>query len=1209
MEMSSDTERSLSQMNDAAAFERLAAAVLRAASPMVYGNLSHPGVKPGGKTVKAPFDNVGWLLMESPPRFVCAAHTTEQNDLKGKWLHDPARVIPKKPGSKPTKPAGDLIKGISEIRKLREEHPELAVTYALTTNCEPSVDLRSSVESLAKSTGIHLDIWSVSRIAHFLDTDPTGQIIRRNHLGAPVKLLSRQLLLQIGRRSLQDHLPFDTLEVTIRRENFNLERTDTLVVGASGMGKTTSCATALDSYITDGLPAIVLKSEFLLGAASIEIALEAELRRQEPDLEAGAGRKALLLCMKEDPLTILIEDVNRVETPALLLNKILGWTRAAARSWRVILPIWPQHLDVIEDKKRTLENVDLIYVEKYTSSEAIKAISKRADRSHVSIDELHIQTLADQLGHDPFLIGIYDMKSTEPPADVINQYIEDHIKIIANRSHRMPIELTHTINNLLHAMLQHGVLSPNWSQITSWIPNRDTINLLTKISLEGNLLRINNTNTDGTLEFRHDRLLHKLLSGAITEAIGSEEFPHYVTDPFFSEATADAIVKIKLPLSRLLILMDSTPVTAAHALRIASEIDSDYADTAAEALYHWLHHHSNDADFSNRRYAIARTLSEVSSTHVLSLVSSFGRDDYFWHPLLAAAFKNGNFSAGFTLLQLCELGTAGSTIQNLTNSVLNSYRDELLPAIKRELGHCHEKVFNSKVGALRLAGYIGCSSLAESIQECWDQDRSKIDYLSSYIFAAARCSGDNSEITLGPICDAWESLPDETNSTMGQPAERIAAENVAWAFITYTPSKAIQYFIYRSKRSEKLRWPITYMLRAVDHPDAVEHLARYSAENSNFIAPRILKSDWERGGRNKGRKMSIASKDRLMSIACNVEEIESIRQEAFAFWALTLEDRDLKTTRTIRPESPLYERALWVRARMKDQSVISELVNKVPEDPVYWLQIERYLWSEELTDTLPPLLDRLAESPESFSDLEFSLARALYNVDPHKVTSMLEPRWASLKSKPMIVQILLLMSDAATAKLAQASFDSSPHPCELLRHFSLSSFKYLHRENPNHNQKTALNNIKPYLNHFTNNELVLLAHECTKGGLTDFRTKYIDPIINPNPYAPKPPSEKAVHTQTLDLALLNEPGTIVNRYQWLGRQLENGIPRTKIIDELLAWLKLHTEDRALFIVGDILSNEATRSEFYIFETVFRERNTSAEYVNSIRFDVFSRTLI
>ena len=179
-----------------------------------------------------------------------------------------------------------------------------------------------------------------------------------------MKLLSRQLLLQIGRRSLQDHLPFDTVEVTIRRENFNLERTDTLVVGASGMGKTTSCATALDSYITDGLPAIVLKSEFLLGAASIEIALEAELRRQEPDLEAGAGRKALLLCMKEEPLTILIEDVNRVETPALLLNKILGWTRAIARSWRVILPIWPQYLDVIEDKKRTLENVDLIYVEK-----------------------------------------------------------------------------------------------------------------------------------------------------------------------------------------------------------------------------------------------------------------------------------------------------------------------------------------------------------------------------------------------------------------------------------------------------------------------------------------------------------------------------------------------------------------------------------------------------------------------------------------------------------------------------------------------------------------------------------------------------------------------------------------------------------------------------------------------------------------------------
>ena len=100
----------LASMSDAAAFERLAAAVLRASDPL-YANVSHPGVNAEGKVVKAPFDNVGWQLTLAEPRLVTAAHTSCQlSDLEGKWLHDPATVKTRKPGGKPTQPAGDLVK-------------------------------------------------------------------------------------------------------------------------------------------------------------------------------------------------------------------------------------------------------------------------------------------------------------------------------------------------------------------------------------------------------------------------------------------------------------------------------------------------------------------------------------------------------------------------------------------------------------------------------------------------------------------------------------------------------------------------------------------------------------------------------------------------------------------------------------------------------------------------------------------------------------------------------------------------------------------------------------------------------------------------------------------------------------------------------------------------------------------------------------------
>ncbi|MCU4121333.1 hypothetical protein [Variovorax sp. N23] len=149
--LAGETARRLAAMTDAADFERLASAVLRRARPAVYGNISHPGTQPGGKTVPAPFDNVGWVNTPGGSTFVCAAHsTTEQNKLDGKWLHDPATVTPRGASGRPTQPAGDLVKGIEEITALRAAHPELiSVVFALTTNRETPADVRTAAEALA----------------------------------------------------------------------------------------------------------------------------------------------------------------------------------------------------------------------------------------------------------------------------------------------------------------------------------------------------------------------------------------------------------------------------------------------------------------------------------------------------------------------------------------------------------------------------------------------------------------------------------------------------------------------------------------------------------------------------------------------------------------------------------------------------------------------------------------------------------------------------------------------------------------------------------------------------------------------------------------------------------------------------------------------------------------------------------------------------
>lgn len=1206
MIVDTDTIRRLAEMSDVAAFERIAAAVLRAANPLLYSNLAHPGVQPGGKTVKAPFDNIGWVKSAEGTRFVCAAHTTEQNDLAGKWLHDPATVTPKKPGRKPTKPAGDLVKGISEIRKLREAQPGLAVTFALTTNRETSLELSVSVEMWAKEADIDLDVWPVSRLAHFLDTNPTGQIIRRNCLGIPVKLLSRQLLLEMGKRSIQDHLSLALRGECIRRNNFVLGHGDMLVVGSSGMGKTTVCTMALDELIDKGGPAVVLKTEFIVAAATMEEALEGELRRQEPGLEARAGVQALSLCTEDEPLMVLMEDVNRTNNPGLLLNKVLSWTRVSEndsqRLWRVICPVWPRHLDAIEDQKRVFETVTVLRIDRYSTVEAIQAVRKRAKILGLNLDEHRAKSIAERLGLDPLLIGLYDLVSGWHAADIIQSYVEERLRIVASQTQRTKSELVQALHQLLHNMLQHRAISPRWGEVRSWISDQDVISLLRHIALEGSVMSYAGGET---IEFRHDRVMYSLFSVVVADMFKSNAIPDYITDPFFAEMIADAAVKVIVPQEQLLRLMDESPAIGAHALKLASELDSNYEKIAMQALSQWLQQEKVKADiWANRRYAVARVLSETTAPQIRALIAQFPSGDHMWDPLLAAAFRNGNVGAGLQLMFMYEIGVTVAGKQSLLALVKRIFGHNLISVVEAVLRRTYLNQFQDaqgRVGALRLAGYLGESSLAEAVRVCWDQDSARDRDLRSYLFAAARCCGADPETTLGPVCDAWEALPEDADSTIGQPAERLAADNVAWEFRDYVPSDAIHYFVGRANTSKKLEWPITYMLRTVDHPGAVEQIVRYAAK-SHFITVSSLKSNWERHSREMGRRMSSESKERLLRIAHDEAESDSVRQQAFSFWGLTLDVRDLEVIRRASSESILRDRALWMRARLQDRSVIPEVLGRISEDPEHWLHIGRYLWSDALTDALDPILDQVAEEEREHTNLEYVVFDALGNVEPKRVTAMLNCRWEKLKIKPLIVQSVLLSTDPEAAALAREAFATTQNPIDLLEHFVMNVTIA-----SNGKQRLSVldqvMNLRPYLDHFSDQDIKQLWQACKERGWLEFCAKYLEPRMQ------KALPSNFVNVEALDRALASQVNGVMELYKWIEWSAARGVTRDKIILAMMNWIKLHDEVKAISIVGDIFGREANRQELKLFEEVVGERADATSIMKAIRFNVFSRTLV
>ncbi|WP_157768788.1 hypothetical protein [Paracidovorax avenae] len=1219
MTSSTETVRRLAAMTDAAAFERIAAAVLRESDPSLYRSISHPGVQPGGKTVKAPFDNIGWLNQPNgQPRLVCAAHTTEQHDLTGKWLHNPSTVKVRKPGGKPTKSAGDLVKGIEEIEELRKATPGLEVTFALTTNLEVSLELLVAAKTMAGAAKVDLDVWSVSRIAHFLDTDPKGQLIRRSQLGAPVELLSLELLLDMGRRSFRDHIPHALVEDAIHRDNFVLGRADSLVVGDSGMGKSTACAAVLSSRIEGGLPAIVVPAEYLDAAPTFEEALDRELRRQEPGLEPAAGAKAVSLCTVDAPMFVLLEDVNRSPSPGRLLNKILAWVTASSgagsggRGWRVVCPIWPRHIDAIEDQKSAFKVVEVLRIDRYSQSEAVRAIMTRATALGVPMDEGGAATVASRLGCDPLLIGLHDLQSEAMATGVIRSYVDERLRVVSIESQVTPTETVDAVHRLLRHGLERRNLSPNWDEIRTWIQEKEVIHTLRCVFREGSVIRLSCSEKGEVIAFRHDRVMHALASGAVAEVLGGQP-PEYVADPFFAELVAGAAVQVNLPEQALLTLTVASPVVAAHALKLASEQDSPYADVAAQALEGWLlRPETADKLQASRRYAVASVLAETTSLHVLRLAEQFPRDDsLWWDPLWVAAFRNGDLRSGFAFLSRFDLGMTVAGKHSLLSLVTRTYGDSLVDAIGENLQRLDLDQFRHhgvRTGALRLAGYVGAAKLAPAIRACWERDTENERDLRSYLFAAARCCGDEAAATLDPILDAWETIPDDPDSTIGQPINRVASEGVSWEFRHYPPYDAVSHFIARATTSARLAWPITYMLRTVDHPQAVEHVARYAASRASDIFIDHLLSDWQGRSSSPARQMSSASKDRLLNIALAEHEAENVRRQAFSFWDRSAAPTDLPALRSIPEGSLLFERALRARARRRDYSITPHLLLKIKEDPDRWISAGLHIWSSLMTEALESALDQLAAKPDGEgADLGHEVASAMIFVDPARRVAMLSARWARLKTIPEMVQVALLTVGPAAAALVQEAIAGAPNPGTLLKYLAVTATMTSNGRRPLETVD-QLRNLVPVMQHLSDGDIVILSATCEKNGWADFRRQHLEPRLGAMPNRSSFLTGDPVDLSALDKTLKPEPGVIVSLHRWLENSVRRGMGRGALVKELMQWLRTNHQERAIQIVGGIISAEGTRNELLLFEETAKQLPDASALLEAVRFDVFRRSL-
>jgi hypothetical protein len=531
MNSANETRLAIARITDTGHFEQLATAVLRAATPETYANLVHSGTNEVGKPVKSPVDGIGFIPGAKPRHMVVAHHTTSSRDaLARKWLYTPETAKAQKAG-KPKTPAGDVLKAIELARQEREHSPNLEVTLALTSNTEPTEDLIRNTARIAGSHNIHIDIWSGSRIAGFLDNDPNGQWLRSRFLGIDQERLSEELLRHLSRQSVTANAPPVAIHDQIARDAADrlidsLPRPVGLLVSPSGYGKSVACHLYMQRTILQGGLALVLSHSILEESLIPETAIDAALRQLHPKLEPYVGQRALALATPENPVVLVVEDVSKSGQLALIMDRLLKWSAAASSKdntvrWRIICPVWPELLATLSyHSQRELQSLSRL-LGPFSPDEARAAVLKRATSIGLHVTPLDADVLATRLANDPLLIGLQNLRTSPDPINVIRDFVLHSLQRVAKTKGRVATDYLTALRAMSSAMLRSRILDPAWSDILCWLSDSpDHLQSIRELIHHAEIVQIRELTTTGELlQFRHDRVRHWLLSDSVLQAM------------------------------------------------------------------------------------------------------------------------------------------------------------------------------------------------------------------------------------------------------------------------------------------------------------------------------------------------------------------------------------------------------------------------------------------------------------------------------------------------------------------------------------------------------------------------------------------------------------------------------------------------------------------------------------------------------------------
>ena len=1104
-----DTRQRLARITDAGYFEKLATAVLREEDPHCR-RLAHIGVNAEGKTIKNPVDGIVYTSVDGQRLMLAVHHTTRLiKDLRRKWLTDPN---------------SDLCKTLRELEAQRENTPELGATLILTTNKEPELGLIHDVETAGWKAGIEIKVWPGSALADFLDNDPQGQWIRKRFLGIDPTRLSRELLYELSVRSVELAPLVDDPEQWVEREvDAKLRNRPPhwvqFILGESGTGKSVACLKCLRQQVHAGGFGFIVTDEVLGTSLTVEEAIERTLLKLQPNLAGGAGSEALSLVSKNEQILLVIEDVNRSAQPVRPVEKLAAWSRRGTTGeggvrWRILCPVWPRTLALASSNTDKIVNEATITVASFTRREGIAAVKRRCPQA----TDLEVEVVASALGFDPLLIALHGGNdATSEPETVIQSYVERELQRSATTGGTYTAgEYRNTLRTLALEMLKRGQLKPDFNDVRNWTTEEHSITaMLRDLARHREVIRLEETTENQRIEFRHDRVRDYLLADAVEDAISRDDLSAEVmSDPYFSEIVGMAIASGGVASEVIDKIVYANPLALFCSLRHCSRLEVEPARYLIDEAKRWAER-SDWWDPLNETLhtAILRVLAECDGPHIRELCNTMGGEfPEIWS--LRGRFRNGDLYAGVLLCAQEAPGVGWAGHVELIDHVAKKGGRRFIRALG-ELLRCGELSEAGRRGALRLAGFVANSDLAEILRECWKNDLSRNELLPDYFWACAQCCGDDPIGLLEPIVDAWAAMPGDEEAGHRSPRVEFGADELRWALRDRVPVKAIGYLLQRA-RDPELRWSMAVMLHGIDHPDAVEFVVRELAEGlertEEFWSIAANAVDEWRGRqislsykshrmRREGSPMSTDSRERLVEIwSCNAYG-EHLRRQAFLFWSANVAGDDIPILRTIDADSDLGDLALFERLRRADRTAISALVEKLGgADSGWWWQAGRYLWTEELTDCLDRALARRAAEltnakGDEGEDPDWILAEQLMGLSPRTAERLISEHWAGLRHSAFYVHAALHVASPGLLESVSEVVAASDDPKSLFEHLNFGMGPKVDGRSVV-TRRAQIDGLLPYLEYLSEIDIKILWEACNQNSWFEWRRQHLDSRAN-----------------------------------------------------------------------------------------------------------------